>query len=163
VKALSNVYPDHQWQPWKSNQVTKEYWTDTKHQRHFFEWLAAQFGVKQPEDWFFIKPSEIRKKGGDLLLALYKGSMFKALSSAFPEHTNVVHGIKVSFWENVQNQRKHMDSVASQLNITHPEAWYSVTISDLNDIGADSLLDYYQYPNMKIYQQIVLESSMTTL
>jgi hypothetical protein len=42
VDALSDLYPDHQWLPWKFQKAPRRYWDDAKHQRAFMEFLAYQ-------------------------------------------------------------------------------------------------------------------------
>jgi hypothetical protein len=42
---LKNVYPEHEWIPWRFSQVSKGYWDDIQNQRLYFEWLQKKLSI----------------------------------------------------------------------------------------------------------------------
>jgi hypothetical protein len=72
-----------------------------KNQRKFFDWAGQQLGIKNFEEWYNIKPSEVQKLGSDLkidiasntklggaslLISEYGKSLIKALITVYPEN-----------------------------------------------------------------------------
>jgi hypothetical protein len=53
-KMLSETYPEYQWIPWKFNHLANGFWSDSKIQRKFMEWVGEQLTYKTPEDWYKI-------------------------------------------------------------------------------------------------------------
>jgi hypothetical protein len=84
-KALLTVYPDHPWQIWKFAQGSQELWEQPKHQRAFLDWLGAtHFDIKQPADWYKVRPAAVRDHSGAVLLSLHSGSLLKAVKAIYP-------------------------------------------------------------------------------
>lgn len=46
VKALSEIYSEHEWHPWKFQQVPQGYWQSIDNQIQFFDWVAQQLNIQ---------------------------------------------------------------------------------------------------------------------
>jgi len=104
ISLFENVYPNHNWLPWKFNQnVNKRFWEEEGNRKLFMEWLAKELKVKEIEDWYGVSINPIRKKGAGGLLMKYENSMFKVMEATYPEHKWVSWKFKVprNRWEDL--------------------------------------------------------------
>src|SRR4051812_46748803 len=53
-KLITSTYPDHEWLPWKFQNVPKGYWADKSNERKFLDWLHGALRFKDMEDWYKI-------------------------------------------------------------------------------------------------------------
>jgi hypothetical protein len=75
LKALSAIYPEHQWKSATTNRV-KGYWNNRDNIRSFFDTLASKLNITQPEEWYFIRADTVEKMGGSFLRK-YSGSLIR--------------------------------------------------------------------------------------
>lgn len=49
VSALLDVYPEHDWKPWKFEHIhcPASYWRKFEHQKIFFDELSMKLGIKE--------------------------------------------------------------------------------------------------------------------
>jgi hypothetical protein len=84
---------------------------------------------KYPEDFYKLSANEISRRGGGELLKQYSHP-HELLSSVYPEHEWLpwkFEQIPLSYWDNVNNQRKFMDWAGKQLKINEMSDWYKIT------------------------------------
>lgn len=116
----------------------KSFWTP-ENVKNFFDMFGKKCGVNQLEDWYKIKTSEVAtEKGGKGLLKRYKSSLSKALKHAYPDYdwqTWKFEKAPQRYWIDEANQRQLFDWAATQLNITHLDGWYKITLSDIRRLG----------------------------
>eukprot|EP01114_Cavostelium_apophysatum_P012589 TRINITY_DN2854_c0_g1_i1.p1 TRINITY_DN2854_c0_g1~~TRINITY_DN2854_c0_g1_i1.p1 ORF type:complete len:464 (+),score=89.13 TRINITY_DN2854_c0_g1_i1:116-1507(+) len=143
VKAITTIFPEHQWKIWKFEKITEGFWQNRDHQRDFLADLAKFHNFNSWEDWYRVTNQMIRVHGGASLLILYGGSAMKAIMSVFPEHhwklwkfSNAPDG----YWDDVNNAREVIECVSKELNIKRMDDWYRVTREQLNDLGLSTLL-----------------------
>jgi hypothetical protein len=85
-KALEDVYPDHQWLPWRlSQKLPSQFWINLENQRHYMNWLGNRLGFKKMTDWVKLTRKLLIEHSGRTLLSLYGRSIIKLLKSVFPE------------------------------------------------------------------------------
>jgi hypothetical protein len=78
--ALQALYPEEKIQ---APGEAYGYWTNTNHQREFFERLAPKYGIVQPQDWNKVNRQDILKeKGGNFIISYYNSSVTKGKYSA---------------------------------------------------------------------------------
>jgi hypothetical protein len=53
------------------------HWKDIKHQRSFFDQLAAKLNIQKPEDWYTVHLVTVLKEGGSFVKEYYNGSIIK--------------------------------------------------------------------------------------
>jgi hypothetical protein len=73
--VLKTIYPeyDHVWQEFKP----PGYWKDIKNQRTFFDQLAVEWNIQNPEDWNQVTSRKVLDKGGHFINNYYHGSLFQ--------------------------------------------------------------------------------------
>eukprot|EP01027_Heterolobosea_sp_BB2_P001748 GEZU01002608.1.p1 GENE.GEZU01002608.1~~GEZU01002608.1.p1 ORF type:complete len:147 (+),score=13.18 GEZU01002608.1:184-624(+) len=47
LKALSNIYPSHEWLPWRFG-LPNGFWADAANQRSLFDWAGRKLGIWKP-------------------------------------------------------------------------------------------------------------------
>ena len=48
---FENVFPEHEWLPWKFTRVPKNYWQNEKNIRKFMSWAEKELGIKDVGEW----------------------------------------------------------------------------------------------------------------
>lgn len=84
--ALSSVYPNHEWMPWKFKNVGSRWWAKLENQRRFLDWCASELHIESGSDWKMVTLTQIYKLGGTSLIKnQYGGSLQRALVAVYPE------------------------------------------------------------------------------
>lgn len=88
VKALLSACPEYTWHVWKFKEpAPKGFWSDLANHKLYFDWLGELIGVKTLEDWYTVRGSDILATGQARLFEnYYSNSLFKALSTLYPQH-----------------------------------------------------------------------------
>jgi hypothetical protein len=124
------VYPEIAWDTWKFTQTEAKFWNSVDNQKLFLERISPELGVKCLDDWYKIKPIELRNRGGGKLLDKYDDSMYRVFTSLYPEHNWVVWGfggqVPEGFWDSRSNRRAMFDWLADRIGVQKFEDWYNV-------------------------------------
>jgi len=59
-----DVYPHHNWLPWKFDVVPTGFWTNSANRKAFMEWLATQLNFTCYEDYYQLTTDTIINYGG---------------------------------------------------------------------------------------------------
>jgi hypothetical protein len=51
---LSNIFPEHEWFPWKFSKIPRNTWQDPKNIRDFLNWAEKALRIKDPSDWYKV-------------------------------------------------------------------------------------------------------------
>jgi hypothetical protein len=86
VHALTSIYPQFDWKPWRFNSVPQKYWKNRQNQRNFFDWIAEQIGINTQHDWYNVRKGDIFHLGVVGILDVYGSSFFVALQNIYPEY-----------------------------------------------------------------------------
>ena len=118
----------------------------------FLDWVGRNYlGVVRWQDWNYVTWEQLCRHGATQLKWKYNSQFMELLEDVFPESN---WSYQRSFWGSLENQRIFLDKVGqSKLNIKRLEAWYDVSIEQLENVGANSLITniYYGSPsNMMI-------------
>jgi hypothetical protein len=81
IKALTTLYPEHQFKPWLFRRVPQGYWNDPQNQLLFMDWFASVYNIKSVEDWYNVDVKEVVKNGGGGLIDKHNHSLIHALKS----------------------------------------------------------------------------------
>jgi hypothetical protein len=84
--ALQDVYPEHDWQPWRFKTVARKTWSFFPNQHKFLQHVAKQRSFQSLDDWYDVTATDIDSYNGSGLLAMYNNSLFELLQANFPEH-----------------------------------------------------------------------------
>jgi hypothetical protein len=135
---LSELYPEVEWHPWKFNHLPKDYWKDVSNQKQFFEYCKEQLKIREPEDWYNINLSDVRKLGGRRLLSeIYSNNLCAALERVYPEHNWLAWkfpSVPAGFWSQHSNLKKYVEWLGEQLHITELSDWKRVSYDDLRTL-----------------------------
>jgi len=83
ARALMVIYPDLPWDQSKFPKP-KKYWDNPMNRRQFFDDLAKKLNIVDYSDWLRYRTEDIVRNGGQGVLNKYSSSLFRALSSVFP-------------------------------------------------------------------------------
>lgn len=66
---------NHEWHNWRFADLPKDYWKKKTNQKEYMVWLGKKLGMKNTEELYNIKATDLEENGGAGLLAEYKGSV----------------------------------------------------------------------------------------
>lgn len=93
----------------------------SRNHRAFLDSIAKDLGVKNFEDWYGVTREEIATRGGTTLLQQYGDSVYELISKIYPEFADWKPWKFVKlprhYWDNEENGRKALESVAKELGI----------------------------------------------
>lgn len=135
INSLAQVYPDFPWQFWRFKYVAKSLWEEPKTHKQYFEWLGDELGLKSTDDWYKVKVSDVRTRGGRVMLNThYDGSLSKALQAVFAEQNwqpwkfdRVPKGL----WDNTNTVHTYFEWLCERLSINNPSDWSRVTVGHM--------------------------------
>ena len=113
------------------------------------------------EDWYNVSVEDIKDHGGVLLLKkLYKGSLYYALSSVFPDHSWLAwkfSRVPFGFWDSLIHQKAFFDWLGKEFEFSTLSNWYQVTKEVIDNRGGNSLLSKYDGSPAKALRSIYPE------
>jgi hypothetical protein len=145
--ALSCIYPNLDWQPWRFEHVSQLYWDDTSNQRRLFDWIAEELCMRSHEDWYDISKEEVvRCKANQLIDHLYEGLLGKCLSSIYQDTA-------WQLWRFNRRQHGYLDIIKrdqfiewleDKWSLSNPQSWYGITKERLTmyNYGRNLLQEY---------------------
>jgi hypothetical protein len=146
AEALVSLHPHHPWQPWRFKQQTKAIWSNNHHIKSFLDACAVQLGISTLGSWHDVKPLKERlyALGGSVPIEeIYGGSIFEALSAAYPDHKFArwkFGNVPASFWKDRSNLLDFFEFTGKSLGITKLEEWYRVRKADFVRAGGSTVL-----------------------
>ena len=147
--VLTNVYPDHHWNPLLRSKLPRNYWSDPFHLRSFFDNLYDKLGYTSMDDWFSLSLSTLKENGGVGLVGK-KGGVWKALSLAYPSHSfsfsNPLHPLRrsPSRFKSILHQQTFFDHLYDKLKLKSMEEWKKVSGERLRKEGAGRIMKRYK-------------------
>lgn len=157
-RALSTIFPEHKWQPWRFDVTPAGFWDDIDNQRRFFEWLGSELNIHQLDDWYNIIPADVLNKGGGGILYYYNESLQRALTSVYPAHKWKTELFKYQRQDCItQHHRKFFDGLAKKLQLTGLDGWYDVKQSVLLEHGAGPILRQYGTSMLSVFTNLYPE------
>lgn len=148
--ALSKVYPEHEFLPWKFKQVPRGYWLDIANQRSFFDWALNQLprtagSPPQLSDWYNATVGSVKALGGTGPLSRHGDSLILALKTSYPEHNFIEWKFKYSpfkFWQKTENRRRFLEALAEEMGqkISDTDFLYTVTNEMIEKAGGRGLV-----------------------
>lgn len=139
---------------------------ETQAHREFLDKVAANLGITRPSDWNKISNEDVIKQGGQKILSEYGNSLRKALENSFPGSLSFSKLFKVEItwknqlhvprnhWRRKENQRLVFDKIAKHLNIREQRDWRRVSLKDIHNLGASSILAYHNGSLLRTLQKL---------
>jgi hypothetical protein len=145
AQALVALYPEYDWQQWKSGPGTK---VGSKRlqpsQRIFFDWAAQKLNITSKEDWYHVSADQIdritREASAEVSPDVFRRRRLSAsIMEAYPEHKWLEWkflNVPKSFWGKKENQLRFFDWLGrDQLGLRSMEDWYYVSNDDIAKYG----------------------------
>ena len=141
---LIEFNPDFEFVPWKFIVTPSGYWKNKENRRKAYEYAKKALAIKDAEDWYKVKASDLKDIGLSSLIAREYCDSWKSFLVEFnPDFEFVPRKFIATpngYWKNKENRRKAYEYAKKALAIKDPEDWYKVKASDLNDLGLSSLI-----------------------
>lgn len=83
MSMLSQAFPQHHWLEWRFASTPRSFWRDQKNIRTYMDWLGVMLNVKAMDEWYAIRPMQLKQYGGASLLVMYT-TMPTVLHRAYP-------------------------------------------------------------------------------
>lgn len=158
LAALTNIYPDFPWDPFRFGQVPRNYWSSIENQKKFVKELEGKFNIKEGDldAWYKVTTKALVDNGASSLLKHHHGSTFallKAIYPSFPWDPLRFGKVPRNFWASIENQRLFIESLGRKLGGKEGdrEALYKLSNQNLIENGASRLLTRY---NSSIFQML---------
>ena len=146
ANAVISNFPEYEWCLWKFCSLPSESWKDPSMQRDFLEWIYKELRLKGMEDWYEVRHSDVKSRGGNSLLNLYGGSIASALSFCYPEYDWMpwrFASTSTSYWQKKENQKLFLDWFSEEFGIKDLEDWHQVKPIDIQNRGGAWLISHY--------------------
>jgi len=160
AKLLKEIYPDHEWLPWRFNAVSKRYWINKENQREYMKWLCNRLGFVNMEDLYRLtydhfrfndgtpsfrfgaNPKHSLLHAGSRLICLYRGSPSELVLALYPEHNWEPWKFSVAprgWWDKFENQKRYMDWLKERLNYSKMSDLYHLTSEIISKEGGTTV------------------------
>jgi hypothetical protein len=126
-KALSALYPNHEWWPWRFHAVPKDFWENSDNILSFLNWLGPMLQIRELSDWYRISIQQIQRVGAPTTVFYTKG--FSILKNAYPSFN----------WDLDKLTNRKWPIKAAQRNL-------AIVLSDL--FADKEILEDYRHENM---------------
>lgn len=157
-KALNDIYPEHNWIPWKFPSVNDGIWQDVTKHKEFFDWLGVKLGYKCIDDWYNITSREIHQNGGDGLMQGFAGSPYLVLSKVYPQHEwlpwRFAGGVPKHYWQDMSKRVQFFEWLGRQLGYKEMEDWYDLSHQHVFQFAPGLLVNYYKNSPFKALQDV---------
>jgi hypothetical protein len=139
---LMDMFPEHSWD---GSDFDNSYWEIEENNLHYLSWIANEFSINFPEDWYTVKRNDLLKRGGGQILSCYDSiyDMLKELYREYEWQPWKFDGIRNrGFWHDTENQMEYLQWLADLWRFDHPDKWYLVNRTDIVDNGGLSLMNF---------------------
>jgi hypothetical protein len=128
-KTLQHLYPQHNWDALRFSRVPSGHWTDLTAQRKALEKLGERLGVKELDDWYHVKLSDVTDRLS-FMRNYYKSSLYRALKTLYPQHNwdaaRFSKKLPGGYWNDRNAQRAALEKIGNQLGVQQLDDWYTV-------------------------------------
>ena len=137
------------------------FWNDIENQKKCItEHLMPLLNMTSFDGLYNLVLTDFHKNNCGRLATLYK-HVPEMLITLFPEFEWLLWKFKqvpTGFWDDIQNQKKYIEWLRIQLNITRIEEWYNITNKDfVKNSGQGLLLKFYEGSIYKAISTILNE------
>ncbi len=162
ILALSELFPGHQWHPWKFHRIPTGFWDDIESCRTYLEWLETQLGFRSPNDWYKVRLEDFRAHFGTGFIKRFK-TPYRGLCSAWPNQNWLpwmFENVPVGFWYQSENRTWYLKWVGDQLKFKRPEQWRQLTAKQLRSHRGNGILAKVPLRQIRIDGESVASNSL---
>ena len=139
------VFPEEKLRFNNLNQV-EEYWEKKQNILTFLTEIKEKYNLNTPEDWNSITSKHIQSNGGWRILKNY--SLFELKRMACPEGKLIFKNPK-GYWKNKEKVLQFLSEIKEKYNLNTPEDWNSITATQIQLNGGNTLLSKYSLYELK--------------
>ena len=146
VEILQILYPKFDFKPWLFPVTPIQFWNDPKNVKRYLRWFEKQVGIKRYSDWYKISYQDFVDHHGVGLVEQYNGSVFRMLTSVFPEKNWkpwLHHQTPHECWHKKANRIEYLKWLGKKLGFKKREDWYQATDKLVRDNCGASLITKY--------------------
>jgi hypothetical protein len=132
--ALSQIYPQHQWDLSRFVKTPQGYWRDEEVQRKALEKAAEELGVKELDDWYKVTSMDVARKKLWFILMYHNNSRYQALKTLYPQHDWDPLRFRTTpkgHFKTIHAQKDALERLARQFGVKRLDDWYSVPSMDV--------------------------------
>jgi len=147
-RALTSIYPNHQWKSWKFTNARCGIWHSLDTQREFFDFLSSQIDLTHPQQYYLLRARTVSKNGGaGLLSTYYSNSPSRVVLTLYPELPFRLWDfdpIPFNIWKEEKRRREFLDYLAHKLRFSSLDSFYSLTRATLTKYRGIGILSRYR-------------------
>ena len=134
---------------WSPGPVPKRFWEVAENRRNYVLWLSHKLGCRKMKHLYRLSYGDAaRNHGAGVATNYWRASIIVGIIECFPDfdwQEWLFRQNLKSFWKDKRNQRRYMQWLAQQLQISIPEGWYRATTDDFERFrGASFLVGFYR-------------------
>jgi len=114
-RALSTIFSEHPWQPWKFHSTCQNFWDHEENVRQYLRWVAQALDLHTMDDWNKISWKRIRTLKASCITQKH-GGLLGMLRRFFPEQL-----FKWQVFGSVKRKRSPLISLDSSGNTSNEE------------------------------------------
>ncbi len=132
---------------WRFGRVPGCFWNELENRRDYLLWLGQKLRFRRMKHWYRLTHADILSHGGGGLANVYwHGSPVCAVKECFPEYDWqewLFIQVPAGFYDDLQNNRRYMAWLGTQLGFRKIDDWYRVTTADFQKHrGGACLMDH---------------------
>lgn len=155
-------FPDRDVQIWKISKVPTNSWNDKALHLKYIEYLAKELAINQTDDWYKITNQKFKHYGGGSILKQYD-TLVDCLRENLPDLNLLPWKFSRAgrkFWNNADNRRWFVEWMATQLKISEPNEYYSVSERHFVEYGGITALIYHDTSPAKCIMELMPELNL---
>ena len=145
--ALQHAFPEQEITLHCVKRVPRNHWEELKNQREALDKLAEKHGITDATGWRKLSYRDIVAEGLAQVLRKYGNSVFRMLSTVYPEKGMKEHECREHvtrhFWDSAENRESFMQRLRQNHRLEQPEDWRKITTHDIEAAGGIGLLNRY--------------------
>ena len=144
-KALQEVFPEYEWEPWRFRTTPDGYWSDKRNCTRYLKWLGEQLGFHTLEDWYALSHQILCDNHGYGIVHEV-GSVVGVVKLLFHDQEILewrFSNVPRRFWRSPSNRKRYFDWLGKQLGFKRVDDWYGVTADDFATHHGSGLLCLY--------------------
>jgi len=118
--------------PWlyDGRRVKDGHWESKKNRIKYLKWLGEKLDFITEDDWYKLKPADLKKyKGFALYVDYYNQNRIALLSELYPDYYWLpwsFHSMPMNTWNDIKNRRDFFDWIFIQEKFKTMEDWYTM-------------------------------------
>lgn len=125
------------WKPWLFKNLPRNFWMKSSNLVQYFEWLASELSITNPEQWYSVTSDILRQKYN------FHKPLYDTLRIVYPQidwKPWLFVGTPKRTWQNASTRKQYFNWLKTALDIKAHSDWYEVTLDTLVKFNSGGLL-----------------------